>query len=401
MFLRLNIPVLTRGTFWPGLAAGLGVSRAGIFARRLRQQIRHVMDCGEVVLFASCRRAVAVAVRELGVDAPRVAVPGYVCPAVLTALRSAGATAVPVDCAARSLRFDPAGLEKLVDSGSVDAILAPNTYGLDQDFPFLLRLGVPVIEDAAYQAGINVGDCWCGLRGDYGIWSFNFKALTGVGGGILFHPAGKRVKLPTIAEDGWARRTTELGRLMELYVRGFGRHHIPRFLPGGRPPSGRPELQVRSHLLEMGPEAMSELQAAVILSQWVSRERIQQQQRENVGAIEAALIELDVFRGLRDRRDPIVPHLYPIVVEGGDPAKRVYQSRTALHAHRIQTETPYPILLGDRKALPNCHDVADRLLLVPCHASLGSKQIERVCEGLRAASNQSGLVRFQERGTGS
>lgn len=134
---------------------------------------------------------------------------------------------------------------------------------------------------------------------------------------------------------------------------------------------------------------MSELQAAVILQQWASRKRLQARQRENVLAIEARLAQVPGLRPLRGPGEPFPPHLCPVLVEGAEPRARVDRARAVLHACGVQTEYPYPIRLGDRATFPNCHDLADRLLLVPCHASLGEAQMERVCDGLSAAAREA------------
>src|SRR5207249_2205132 len=139
---------------------------------------------------SSARYGLSLAVQHLGLSGKRVAVPGYVCPAVLTGLRHAGADPVAIDCRPCSFRFDPVCLNKACQARAVDAILAANTYGLDQDFTFLRSLQLPILEDAAYQAGRldRVDGMPCGTRGHVGVWSFNFKVLTGIGGGILLIP---------------------------------------------------------------------------------------------------------------------------------------------------------------------------------------------------------------------
>ena len=60
--------------------------------------------------------------------------------------------------------------------------------------------------------------------------------------------------------------------------------------------------------------------------------------------------------------------------------------RQVLYGRGVQTELPYPFLLGSPKELPNAFDLANRLVLVPCNASLGPRQIARVARALQEAS---------------
>jgi dTDP-4-amino-4,6-dideoxygalactose transaminase len=60
--------------------------------------------------------------------------------------------------------------------------------------------------------------------------------------------------------------------------------------------------------------------------------------------------------------------------------------RRALYESGVQSETPYPLLLGGRDELPHAHDLAARLVLVPCHASLGQRQIGRIGKALQDLS---------------
>ncbi|MFB2971787.1 DegT/DnrJ/EryC1/StrS family aminotransferase [Aerosakkonema sp. BLCC-F183] len=328
-------------------------------------------------LLASARYSLALAVKALGVR--RVAVPGYICPAALTGLRAGGAEIVAVDCGASSVRFDREKLTETVGAGRVDAILAANTYGLDQDYGLLKSLGLPVIEDAAYQSGYNN----CGFRGAAGVWSFNFKALTAVGGGVLWLKSGTVTpnlpdQRPTLKE--------QLPLFVNYALRAIVREYLPKALGGAAPPSREKESQVRAVLQEMRAGQMSELQAAIALKQWQRRERLAARQRENTRIFYEVLASCKTLQTLADTAGQTKIHLFPLLVNTTpeQAQESVYRVRCSLYDRGIQTETPYPLLLGGSEELPNARALAERLILVPGNASLSETSIKDIATALES-----------------
>jgi dTDP-4-amino-4,6-dideoxygalactose transaminase len=374
--IRINIPD------WGAkeLARGVLSFARGGYADALTQELQAFAPDGwRPHLLASARYGLALAAQQLGVK--RIAVPGYVCPAVLTGLRAADAEIVPVDVAPGSFRFDPDALANTIRAGRADALLAANTYGLDQDFAFLRSLNLPIIEDAAYQAGCVQGSKSgaqpCGFRGDAGVWSFNFKSLAGVGGGILWLPeTGSRFKVQGSRFNAWP--------LFANYaVRAVFRERLPKFLGGAAPPGAESEHETRAVLQEMRGGPMSELQAALALTQWRRRDTLAARQKANADALERALANCAAFAPVADTVGQTKVHLFPFLVNGGPEA--VLHVRRALYAQGVQTETPYPVLLGDEAKLPNAHGLAARLALAPCHASLREKRVKHIAGALLSA----------------
>src|SRR5438034_33 len=62
--------------------------------------------------------------------------------------------------------------------------------------------------------------------------------------------------------------------------------------------------------------------------------------------------------------------------------------RRHLYARGVQTETPYPILLGPRESLPNTWDLVKRLILVPCGASLTASALDQIVDAIKEAGSQ-------------
>jgi dTDP-4-amino-4,6-dideoxygalactose transaminase len=391
MHIRSNIPAWGAEEVSNGLAALLRAGR-GDFGSALRKELGEFADGWSPVLLSSARLGLSMAARSLGLAGKRVAVPVYVCPAVLTGLHAARVTPVPVDCAPDSVRFDLDALSRAVGGGEVEGLVSPNTYGLDQDYENLKRLGLPVMEDAAYQGGrYDAAGRACGLRADAGVWSFNFKALSGVGGGVLWTTESAATQPPRSGQV--PSRIGEASRFINYALRSLGRHRIPKVFPGAGAPNGHEENPVRASLYEMSDAPMSDLQAAVALAQWRGRERIASLQRRASEYLTGVAHTCEAFSTLEGQGESDAIHLLPLTVrvKGDDDARAAVKlARSLLHAGGVQTEPPYPVTLGAEAKLPNAHRLAARLFLVPCNPSLGPMQTELIGRALKDASREVG-----------
>ncbi|MEG4166341.1 MULTISPECIES: DegT/DnrJ/EryC1/StrS family aminotransferase [unclassified Microcoleus] len=367
--IRINIPDWGASELANAALALVGRSYTEALAGELQA---FALSGWQPYLLASARYGLALAVKALGVR--RVAVPGYICPAALTGLRAGGAEIVAVDCASSSLLFDAQKLTETVLAGRVDAILAANTYGIDQDYALLTNLGLPVIEDAAYQAGYNT----CGVRGAAGVWSFNFKALTAVGGGVLWLKSG--TVTPNLPDQRLTAKE-QLPLFANYALRAIVREYLPKKLGGAAPPSLEKETGVRAVLQEMRAASMSELQAAIAVTQWRRRTKLAVRQQENTRILlDKVLASCQTFKRLADTEGQTKIHLFPLLVNATpeQAQESVYRVRCSLYDRGIQTETPYPLLLGGPDELPNAHALAARLLLVPCNTSLDETSIKYI-----------------------
>lgn len=354
--------------------------------RQLQDALAAVAPGYHVYLLSSARFGLAAAIRQLRLDRPRVAVPAYVCPAVITAITKAGGQPVYVDVEPGSIGYDRAEIEARVSRREVDAIIGANTYGLDQDYEHLNRLSLPVIEDAAYQSGRQVGPAGvpCGLRAPAGVWSFNFKALTAIGGGVLF----ARSALPELAQlPPPGLNFPMLRRYAEYFLRSVGRARIPKSLPGATPPGPTDFTFVRESLKQLCATRMTELQAALALAQWHRREELFAIQAAHSRSLADQLRLAAGLSLLRGQAEQVMPHLFPVLLPAGksDVGAAVLAFRQAMHEHSVQTEDTYPILAGKRAEFPNAYDLAERMVLIPCNASLRPADLRQVGTALSAA----------------
>ncbi len=387
MHIRINIPSWGWREVARGVVAIASGGRSHHFRKRLRLELQREAPGRIPRLVSSARYAVSLAARLCALEGQRVAVPGYVCPAVLTGLRAARVEPVAIDCLPASIRFDPEALACAIADEGIAGVLAANTYGFDQDFPLLAELGVPVIEDAAYQSGCTEAGSSrpCGTRGDVGVWSFNFKALTSVGGGVLFVPGETSIDRCGSAPSS----IRETMRFFNYAARSIGRHHIPTSFPGAEAPRPGADRVARSVLSDIREAPMSELQAAVALAQWESRDRLAMIQMRNSSYLADAIARCDALTTLSCHDGQTRVHLFPVLVGSRDaPTARgsVQRARAHLHSRGIQTEAPYPMVWKSTMHLPNSHDLTTRMFLVPCNASLRKGEMRRISAALEEAS---------------
>jgi len=386
MHVRINIPAWGCREYAYSLLSVLPF-KTRTYTERLTKKVRKEADGRYVYLLSSGRFCIVSAIQQLGLTHPRVAVPAYVCPSVIQAIRQSQAEPVLIDVEAGSIQFDADRLKQNISDSLIDAIVAPNTYGLSQDYACLSTLNVPWIEDAAYQAGVidDVSKRVCGLRGTAGVWSFNFKALTSVGGGVLLSRE-KINALETLKHPRIGPAIT--GRFVNYLFRSIFRTHIPVFFPGAELPQPYDLKTIRRAFMQVSAGLMSELQAAIALTQWQKREAIYAAQRRNSQIVLSAVNQSPILRLLKGQETTVMAHLFPVLLDVPKPylADAVLRFRRILYEHSIQTETPYPVACESFTAVPNAYKLASRLILVPCNASLNEKQMKHIARTIEIAS---------------
>lgn len=388
MHIRINIPAWGIQEYLGSLCSLLPLRRDG-YLNHLKKEIQTFVGNRRVYLLSSGRFGVFAAIKQLGLMHPRIAVPAYVCPSVLAAIRQAEAEPIFVDVEEHSIRFHRDALTRAIQQSRIDAILAPNTYGFDQDFQLLKDCGLPVIEDAAYQAGYKAQDSDrpCGLRGPVGVWSFNFKALTSVGGGVLVSREPVR-DLENLVHPYLNRSLAS--RYVNYLLRSILRTAIPKRLPGARPPTSYDLREIRPSLLHLSQSGMSNLQAAIALAQWKNREAIFDRQFQNAKMLQEVVAENPVLSLLKNQEKGAVVHLFPILlnVSASHQNEAVLEFRQFLYQQSIQTETPYPIGHVQPDTHPSVYTLFSRLILLPCNASLKERHMNLICQAVTAASHR-------------
>ena len=118
----------------------------------------------------------------------RLAIPSYVCVALLHAIRYVNAEPVIIDIDPETMNIDPDVLRKQAPA-RLKAVIVPHMFGLPAELNHILALGVPVIEDCALALGAEYQGRPVGGRGHLGICSFYATKMiaTGEGGMVVGH----------------------------------------------------------------------------------------------------------------------------------------------------------------------------------------------------------------------
>ncbi len=115
-----------------------------------------------------------------------VAMPGFVCTALLNAIKYVGAHPILVDIDPVTYNIDIRDLKKRVKR-STKAIILPHLFGLPADIDEVLSLGIPVIEDCAQSIGAVYKGEKAGSFGRLSCFSFYATKVlsTGEGGMVV------------------------------------------------------------------------------------------------------------------------------------------------------------------------------------------------------------------------
>jgi dTDP-4-amino-4,6-dideoxygalactose transaminase len=131
--------------------------------------------------------ALHLALAAVGVGAgDRVALPSYVCPALLHAVALVGAEPILVDVDPATFNLDPDDLRKRLRSRT-KAVIVPHMFGLPASFREIEACGVPIIEDCALALGTKYRKRPVGSLGVLSVVSFYATKMmaTGEGGMVL------------------------------------------------------------------------------------------------------------------------------------------------------------------------------------------------------------------------
>ncbi|MDQ1330100.1 MAG: DegT/DnrJ/EryC1/StrS aminotransferase family protein, partial [Thermodesulfobacteriota bacterium] len=122
---------------------------------------------------------------EIGED-DEVVLPGFVCPALINAVRYVRAVPVLADINAETYNVDIPDLKKRL-TGKTKAVIVPHMFGLPADIREIVALGVPVIEDCAQSLGSSYNGSPSGSFGALSVFSFYATKVicTGEGGMIV------------------------------------------------------------------------------------------------------------------------------------------------------------------------------------------------------------------------
>lgn len=131
--------------------------------------------------------AIHLSLIALGVkEGDYVAIPTYVCPALLNAINYVGANPLLIDINPDSYNISTTDLKKKLTK-KTRAVIVPHIFGLPADIKDILSIGIPVIEDCAQSVGASYKGKKVGSFGHCAIFSFYATKVmtTGEGGMVV------------------------------------------------------------------------------------------------------------------------------------------------------------------------------------------------------------------------
>jgi perosamine synthetase len=265
-----------------------------------------------------------------------VVMPTYVCRAVWDAVHATGAT--PVLCDVSDDWCMNADTVKPAITNRTKAVIVVHTFGIVADIEPICALGVPVIEDCCQSFGAKHKGTLAGTFGRLCILSFHATKLltTGEGGMVLTDDADLLDRL----------RSLKHGDEMELVVRY-------RF-------------------------AMSDLQAALGLSQLQRYEGFLARRREIAGHYFEQLEELQITLPIAIK-DRSIFFRFPLRVPDFEPIRRAFE------AEGIQVRRGVDVLLHrnlglDPAGFPQAERCYAETVSIPLYPALRDNDCQRIVE---------------------
>lgn len=164
-----------------------GLVAQGKTTERFERAFAERMGGGHAAAVSTGTAALHLALLALGITkGDEVAIPSYVCTALLNAVNYTGATPVIADIDPETLNISPNDLKKRL-TGKTRAVIVPHMFGLPADMDALSNLGIPVIGDCAQAVGALYGNKQVAQFGEAAVFSFYAtKVMTTGEGGMVF-----------------------------------------------------------------------------------------------------------------------------------------------------------------------------------------------------------------------
>ncbi len=369
------------------------------YRERLIREFEAKFQARGVFLVSSGKAALVLVLKALaaGSRRRRVIIPAYTCFSVPSAIVKAGLEVVLCDVNPRTLDFDFAELERLVNE-DILCVVPTHLFGLPADVRRVMRLcgprGITVVEDAAQAMGGGSQKGLIGTEGDVAFFSLGRgKNLTSGTGGIIVTKSpdladairAEYSKLPTPSFGEILRNWMEL-----VLMRAFIRPTL-YWLPAGLPFLGLGETKFYT---DFAVYRMDEVRARQLVD-W--DRRLSKANRDRAACAGRLLKALD--QNLNDLQPITHPDgIYlrlPILLRDRD-AKREACARSQESGAGVSSSYPttvqdIPELAGriiDRKC-SGAQEVVDRLVTLPTHEFVTESDRLKLCRVLGSLESQA------------
>jgi dTDP-4-amino-4,6-dideoxygalactose transaminase len=312
-----------------------------------------------------------------------VAMPAYVCVDLIAAARRAGVRVRLFDVDPHTLSPDMDSLQRVLSAG-VGAIVIAHLYGFPANMTLVMKMardaGVPVIEDAAQHAGATVAGKPAGSFGDVTVLSFGRgKGTTSGRGGALLRNGGGESDVP--APPRALAHSSSAGVLATTAVTWLlGRPSIYGI------PASIPALHLGETVYhEAGePRAMAAASVALLARTLGEMHRATRARQANAMILRDAAEQsrnLETVRAIETGESGYLR--FPVLLRedardnGALGIARGYPRPLSLEPEMQQCMVP------SSEPLHGAHELARRLVTLPTHHMVTSRDLEALSHWLR------------------
>lgn len=340
----------------------------GTVARAFEEDLAEQVGARHVVTTSSCTTALECAVAALHLPpGARVAVPAWTFVSTVTVLVRLGLRPVLVDSDPDTLNLSVPALERAVRT-DLQAVLPVHFGGTPVSegvWALAAAAGLPVVEDCAHALGTRLPPLAGARARCYSFYAT--KNLTTAEGGAL------------------ATDDDELAHFARTYrLHGMSKDAWRRYEPGALPTYDLEQAGIKANL--------PDLLAALGRSQLRRFSDMQLRRRAAVLHYRALLAQVPGVRLAPSEPDPdSADHLLVVVLPEGVERDDVVRSMArdgvtaSVHFRPVHHFAALRDLVEVGPGLPTCDALADRVLSLPLHATLASRDVERVVSSLADA----------------
>lgn len=329
------------------------------------------------VSMSSCMAALHMAWFHLGLGpGDEVVAPALTHVATVHAVQAMGARPVFVDADPLTGNITPESIARAITSRT-KAVALVHFLGIPCDMEAIMDLardhGIRVVEDCALAVGSRFQGKHVGLWGDAGCFSFYpVKHITTGEGGMLS-----------------CRDADVAAKISRQRAFGVDRTHTERKVPGCY------------DVVELGLNyRMSEMQAALGVTQMVKLPEIMRRREENFRLLKERLSDFDCLRILDSQRsDAQNSHYCLCLVLLGKLGDRRDEIIHSLNASGVGTSVYYPqpvprmtyynnLYSYDARNYPVAEQISDRSIALPVGPHLGIEDMEYIAEKIIAVIHQ-------------
>lgn len=365
----------------------------------LEISVRRYLTVRHVFSFSSGRAALWAILKGLHRLQPTrhlVAVPAYICFSVPASVVRAGLKLQPIDINPETLDFDFGQLQTLPES-DVLCIVASNLFGLVNDIPRAQAIsrakGAFLIDNAAQALGARSFEKPAGTGGDVGLYSLGRgKALTTLGGGLAVTNSDEIAAAIGAAGNGLCSPSPFLNLRLFASMLAYSILLNPRlyWIPNSLPflklgvTEFMPEFQI-SRLSAIGHRLLPDLLGDL--------DELNRIRRRNASVLMEGLKGSGRFSLPASAPDSYAIYTrLPLIADSEETRRRALER---LRAAGIGASAFYPSAICDIPGIerhmawsefhqPNAESVARRLLTLPTHPLVSSRDLECMAEILRS-----------------